>query len=278
MNNVAKISCYIRTLNEAQNIAETVRAAKKVSNEVVVVDSGSTDSTVHLATAEGARVIEQSWLGNGHQKRVGEEVCCHNWVLDIDADEVVTDDLAQEIRALFSGDGDGPDADIYEIPLITVDPGGHVWTKCPVVRRAKLYDKRKIRAPAHGVWDQFRIPDDPTVGRLQGALLHYSFSGMGQLALKMAKANIQKSPFLKPRRFLSSALKVYFGLPVYFFIRYVVRGFWREGSYGFMAAVAVSYSHWCRHAISHESHLLKKRRKLQNVEALPSTQSVKRRD
>lgn len=257
-NNAAKISCYIRTLNEERNIAETVRAAKKSSDEVVVVDSGSTDSTVHLAIAEGARVIEQPWLGNGHQKRVGEEACCHHWVLDIDADEVVTDDLAQEIRALFSGDG--PDADIYEIPLITVDPGGHVWTKCPVVRRAKLYDKRKVRAPAHGVWDQFRIPDDLTVGRLQGALLHYSFSGMGQLALKMAKANIQKSPFLKPRGFLLSALKVYFGLPVYFFIRYVVRGFWREGSYGFMAAVAVSYAHWCRHAMLHESHLLKSRK------------------
>ena len=275
-NIVIPISCYIRTLNEELQIVETIRAAKQVADEVIIVDSGSTDSTVQLAVAEGVRVVEQSWLGYGHQKRAGEEACRHDWLLDIDADEVVSEELAREIHALFSDED--PCSDIYELPLVTIDPSGRIWKKSPVVRRAKLYDRRKIRAPAHGVWDQFQIPSNLAVGRLEGALLHHSFSGMGQLALKMAKANILQASLMNPRSFLLSALKVYFGLPIYFLVRYVIRGWWREGTYGFMAAVAVSYAHWCRHAILHETHLRDARKTRHGAVAVSPLTSEKRQD
>ena len=252
-NSTMPVSCYVRTLNEEKRISETVRAAMKVADEVVVVDSGSTDSTVQLAIAEGARVVEQSWLGYGHQKRVGENACRHDWLLDIDADEVISEELAEEIRGLFSGNG--PSADIYELSLAALDPAGRIWrTRVP---RTKLYNRQKIRIPAHGAWDQLRIPSSLAVKRLKGALYHYSFDDMGQLALKMAKANILQVPFMKSRKRIYSSIKVYCGLPVYFFIRYFMRGWWREGSYGFMAAVGVSYAHWCRHAMLHEAHLRK---------------------
>ncbi len=247
------ISSYIRTLNEEARIARTIRAARRVAREVVVVDSGSSDSTTSIAVAEGARVVVQPWLGSGHQKRVGEEACRHEWLLDIDADEVVSAELAADIRKVFVNGEPAPD--VCTLPVTTVDPAGRIWRKSRVPYRAKLYDRRKVRIPAHGAWDQFRIPRHLSVCRLNGPLLHYSFDDVGQLTIKIVKHRIQKIPFLKSKPLFLSVARVYCGLPVYFFTNYVLRGLWREGGYGFMAAVATSYGRWCRDAMLHERRL-----------------------
>ena len=95
---------------------------REVVDEVVIVDSGSKDATVAIAQAAGARVIHQEWLGNGCQKRFAEDQCRNHFVLDLDADEVVSPALAAEIRALFVAGP--PPLPIYELRLVTVLP---VW-------------------------------------------------------------------------------------------------------------------------------------------------------
>ena len=102
MTNVVPISCYIRAKNEARKIADVVRAVRPVVDEVVLVDSGSTDDTVALAEAEGARVVHQAWLGYGAQKRFAEEQCRNDWLLSLDADEVISPAFAAELNALFA--------------------------------------------------------------------------------------------------------------------------------------------------------------------------------
>ena len=249
------VSCYIRTLNEGNRIGATVRAAFGVAREVVVVDSGSSDGTVAAAEAEGARVIEQAWLGGGHQKRVGEDACSHDWLLDLDADELVTEELAQEIRGLF--EGDRPDADVYRLALMNVDPAGRVWRKARAARRAKLYDRRKVRMPAHGAWDQFTIPSGLRVRRLAGPLLHHTFDDIAHLSRKQGSAMARRVRFLDSARPASTALKVYVGLPYFFFRNYVLRRTWREGAYGFMFSLTTAYNHWLRYAMLHERRLKK---------------------
>lgn len=244
------ISCYIRTLNEESRIGAAVQAVLAVAREVVVVDSGSTDGTVAAAKAAGAQVVEQPWLGGGHQKRVGEDACRHDWLLDIDADEIVSEDLAREIRDLF--DEGEPDADVYRLPLVTVDPSGRVWRRARAPRRSKLYDRRKIRMPAHGAWDQFRIPAGLRVRRLDGALLHHAFDDLGHLSRKQGSAMVRRVRFLEDGRLSSTALRVWFGLPVFFLRNYLLRGQWREGRYGFLFALTAAYNHWLRHAMLYE--------------------------
>ena len=244
------ISCYIRTLDEEARIGRTVRAALAVAREVVVVDSGSRDGTSAVAQAEGARVIEQAWLGSGHQKRVGEDACGHDWLLDLDADEVVTDALAEEIRTLFA-DGE-PIGDVYRIPLRYVDPSGRVWRKASPRYRSKLYDRRQIRMPAHDVWDQFPTTRHLRVFRLRGDLLHYAFDGIGHLASKQQAHALRKAPHLNPKSGTALSAKVYAGLPWFFFRSYVLRGRWKEGRYGFMFAMIVSCNHWLRYALLSE--------------------------
>ena len=247
------ISCYIRTLNEESGIGAAVGAAFLVAREVVVVDSGSTDGTVAAAEAAGARTVEQPWLGGGHQKRVGEDACRHDWLLDLDADEIVSEELAGEILKLFaSGE---PDADVFRLPLVIVDPSGRIWRKARAPRRAKLYDRRKVRIPAHGAWDQFRIPAGLRVRRLEGPLLHYAFDDIGHLSRKQGNAMVRRVRFLDDGRRRSVALRVRFGLPVFFLRNYLLRGQWREGRYGFLLALTTAYNHWLRYAMLYERRL-----------------------
>ena len=92
------ISCYIRTLNEERLIGEVISSAKKICSEIIIIDSLSIDKTKSISLSLGAKVHEQPWLGNGHQKRIGEDKSKNDWVLDIDADEIVSDEMASEIR------------------------------------------------------------------------------------------------------------------------------------------------------------------------------------
>ena len=95
------ISCYIRTLNEERMIGEVISSAKKICSEVIIIDSLSIDKTKSISLSLGAKVYDQPWLGNGFQKRVGEDKSKNDWVLDIDADELVSDEMVNEIKTYF---------------------------------------------------------------------------------------------------------------------------------------------------------------------------------
>lgn len=96
------LSVFIIAQDEADRIVPTIESVIEWVDEVIVIDSGSKDGTVDKAAAAGARVIYNPWPGYGAQKRFGEDHCRNSWVLNIDADERVTPELAKEIQALFS--------------------------------------------------------------------------------------------------------------------------------------------------------------------------------
>ena len=102
------LSVFIIAKNEADRIGETIRAVRDLTDDLVVVDSGSTDGTQDVAEELGARVIFNAWPGYGPQKRFAEEQCRHDWLLNLDADEVVPPDLAAEIAALFAAGDAAP--------------------------------------------------------------------------------------------------------------------------------------------------------------------------
>lgn len=247
------VSCYIRTLNEARKIDEVVRAALTVAREVVVVDSGSTDDTVALAEAAGARVIHHDWLGVGGQKRVGEDACAHDWLLDLDADEVITPELAAEIAALFAH-GREPDAMAFRVSLVTAPPFGKPWYGVDLMVRAKLYDRRRIRIPDSRAWDQFKAPRGAAFGRLKHPILHYSFTGVEHLMNKVNRNTTARAEeALKPLPVV--ILRVFFGFPFYVLKRYLLRGLILKGVYGFAFAITVATGRWLRDVKMFEIHM-----------------------
>lgn len=238
------VSAYIRTLNEERMIGEVVAAALNVAREVIVVDSGSTDQTIAIARNAGAHVIEHEWRGNGHQKRVAEDLCKHHWLLDLDADEIVTPALALEISALFQN-GEPPHK-IYRTMLALVPPAGPVWRDFGLQTRHKLYDRRYIRMPAHEAWDQFEIPDGANVGAFKEPILHHAFAGAAQFMGKLNRNSSVRAEALPLKSKPYLALRIFFGLPFYFSKRYVLDQYFRGGVYGFALALMSGYGRWLR--------------------------------
>ncbi len=95
-----KISAAIITKNEEHNIRRCLEAVKWV-DEIVIVDSGSTDKTLDICREYGCKIIETGWHGFGPQKKMATDACSHDWVLSVDADEEVTPELAAEIQSLL---------------------------------------------------------------------------------------------------------------------------------------------------------------------------------
>jgi glycosyltransferase involved in cell wall biosynthesis len=244
------LSCYIRTFNEARKIDEVVRAALSVAQEVIIVDSNSTDATVTLAEAAGARVIVNAWPGDGYQKRVGEDACRHDWLLDIDGDEVITPKLAAHIRQLFaSGE---PDKPVYEMKMVHAPAVGEPWWDFNPSWRRKLYDRRRLRMPAHAIWDQLDIPKDIVIGRVDGVLLHYSFKDIAHVVAKYNSRSTTTARDGKRKSKTQLIIRIWLALPVYFLKQFILRELWRAGTYGLILALCSAYSRWLRDAKMYE--------------------------
>jgi glycosyltransferase involved in cell wall biosynthesis len=254
----APVSCYIRTLNEASIIGRAVAAVRELVDEIVIVDSDSTDATVAIAEAAGARVIHQDWLGNGGQKRFGEDKCRNDFLLDLDADEIVSPALAAEIRALFANGL--PSRSIYELKLVTVPPVGKPWTNASVRYRRKFYDRRVVRAPDHKEWDQFEVPAGVQVGRLAGELHHHSFRDLGHLVEKMNRASTSRAAEGRQLGRVEAVCRLLFALPFYFLKHFVLRGLFRAGIYGIVVAGISAYGRWLRDAKRYERILADRER------------------
>lgn len=94
---IEKLSLYIVAMNEEGRLAKTLDSVRGLVDEIVIVDSGSTDKTEEIAKSYGARFIYHQWESIGHQVSFAERQCSHPWVLRLDADEVVSPGLFDEI-------------------------------------------------------------------------------------------------------------------------------------------------------------------------------------
>jgi glycosyltransferase involved in cell wall biosynthesis len=170
----SKLSACIITYNEADRIEACLRSLS-FCDEVVVVDSHSTDGTRELVTALGARVIERDWPGYRTQKQFAVDAASNDWVLCVDADERVSEQLRAEIVALR---GAGfPDAAGWSVPRITDYFGrflrhGNAYPD----RLVRLFDRRR------GGWHGYEIHENTriagTVLRVHGHLEHYSYRSL----------------------------------------------------------------------------------------------------
>ncbi|HEY8368313.1 MAG TPA: glycosyltransferase family 2 protein [Thermodesulfobacteriota bacterium] len=155
--------------DEARIIDRTLAAAS-FADEIVVVDSGSTDGTVEIARRYTPHVIHHPWLGYAEQKNLAIERTTGDWILSLDADEIVEPDLAEEIRAIVADPASLP---AYRIPRKLVFLGR-------VIRHGGWYPDLNLRLFRRGVgrFEPRRVHEairvDGPVGRTRGALRHES--------------------------------------------------------------------------------------------------------
>jgi glycosyltransferase involved in cell wall biosynthesis len=158
-----KVTVTVITRNEAHNIAAALGTVSW-ADEIVVVDSRSTDDTAAIARGHGARVEVRDWPGYGAQKNAAADLASHDWILSIDADERVTPELAAEIRAVVGG---GPSARGYRIPRVTRYLGRWIRsTDWYPDYQLRLYDRRA------GRWSDRRVHESVTLDGTPGVLRH----------------------------------------------------------------------------------------------------------
>ena len=170
-----KISATLVTLNEGSNLARALESLR-CCDEIVVVDSGSHDRTLSIASRLGARAIETDWRGYAAQKNFAAEQAAYDWILSIDADEALSEALEAEIWEIKRN---GPQADAYTIPRLAQYMGRWIlhsgWHPD---RKVRLYDRRKARWVGEYVHESVKV-----VGRvadLKSNLLHYTCDSLSQ--------------------------------------------------------------------------------------------------
>ena len=224
------ISCFVVAKDEADRIGRTIESVRDWLSEVIVIDGGSTDGTPEIADELGAKVLFRAWDGYGPQKRYGEECCRFNWLLNLDADEVVTPELRDAILALFAG-GEPPLA-AYRLPIVEVYPGREAPRPfCYVYRVVRLYDRRRVRYSASPVYDRV-LTGREGVGRLGGRVLHFSVRSLDD---QRRKLDSYFHLHLKQKAVPAwrSACRLPFEYPRTFLRYYVVRRHLMGGWFGF---------------------------------------------
>jgi glycosyltransferase involved in cell wall biosynthesis len=219
------LSVTIITKNEGDRLARCLEAVGGLADEVVVVDSGSTDDTVDVARRLGARVEQHGWTGYGPQKRAAEDYCRHDWVLNLDADEVVTPALHQEIGALMAT---GPSLKAYRFKIRNVYPGKDKprWL-ADTHNYVRLYDKRAVRFRESAVHDTVDTKDE-VVGQLKGTATHFSVRSWAHVKQKHdAYTTLQAKVLRKPKWWI--LVRLPFEYPTTFVRYYVLRGHFTGG-------------------------------------------------
>lgn len=235
-----KLSVVIITHNAARKLEEVLLQAKKVSNDVLIVDSGSTDNTLAIAEKCLVRIIKQDWLGYGAQKNFGNTHANNDWVLSIDADEVLSDKLIAELNSMRLETGE-----VYSIPFINHYCGAIIrhgrWKN---EKHIRLFQRSKVAWNKDGVHEGLLLGDAKIVS-LKNPIIHYSMDSKA-MHLEKAKSYAQigaKKLFKQGKK--SSFIKRFIN-PVFRFVMdfFVSLGF-LDGQRGFqIALITAKETYW----------------------------------
>lgn len=227
-----KLSATLITLNEEDKIRQCLASLKDVADEIVVVDSLSTDATKSICEEFGVRFIEQKWLGYSEQKNLANSIASHDWILSIDADEVLSDELIKSILKIK--ESETPDNVVYSFNRLNNYCGK--W-----IHHSGFYPDKKIRIWNRNVgkWEGLiheiiRFSEKINEIRLKGDLLHYSYStpeDFEKQIFRFAEMRAQHY-YDKGKR---NALLLSIVSPVYYFVHnYFIRLGFLDGKEGFV--------------------------------------------
>lgn len=224
-----KLSVVIITLNEEKNIARCLDSVSGLADEVVVVDSFSNDKTKEICLKYGVRFIENKFAGYQDQKNIAHQLASYDYVLSLDADEVLSKKLYEEIKKIknnFACDG-------YEFNRLT-NYNGH-W-----VRHCGWYPDQKIRLVKKQLsrWGGGNIHEglevDGIIGHIEGDLFHYSYDSISSHVLQTNKFSSAEAQIRFTNGKRASLLKLVTRPPFQFFKDYFLKLGILDGRYGFI--------------------------------------------
>ena len=230
----ARISIAIICKNEEKRIRRCLESVQW-ADEIVIVDSGSTDQTLAIASEFTGKIFQyHDWQGFGYQRRIAEDKASNDWVLAIDSDEVLSPELIQEIKTVIK---DANDRDVFRFNRLTHFCGKFIkhsgWYPDRIVR---LYNKTNCRYDDSFVHESVDCKGSKIID-LKGTLYHFTADSLEQYIDKRnlyAKA-WAKRQFEKGKRV--SIVQIIFRPLFAFFRHYVLRLGFLDGYHGFLISV-----------------------------------------
>ena len=243
-----KISAVIIAFNEEDKIGDAVKSVAW-ADEVIVVDSESTDATREIAEELGARVIVRPWPGFSAQKQFGVDEAANDWVFSLDADERATEELRDEIAALSE-----PDVAGYTIPRLSF------YMERPIRhgnwypdRQLRLFDRRKAKWKDVVIHESVEVNAGESVGRLSGDILHYTFESVRHHADMIANRYAPLSAAeMHARGRRASLSQIVFAGPVAFVTTYIIKLGFLDGFPGFCIAAFAAYNSFLKYLLLRE--------------------------
>jgi len=235
---VPKVSVTVITLNEAADIGAALRSVAW-ADEIIVVDSMSTDDTVAVARQHTDRVVVREWPGYVEQKNYAASLAANDWILSLDADERVTPELAQEIAAAMTTAT--PAYGGYRMPRVTHHLGRWIrTTDWYPDYQLRLYDRRV------GAWTGSYVHESLTVtgaavGRLHAELQHFAYRDISDHLETINRYTTYAARQMRDAGQHAGLLRLAGHPPLAFLRNYLLRGGVRDGIPGFVISVMNAY-------------------------------------
>lgn len=243
MNNKLPISCFIIAKNEADRISKTIESVINIVDEVIVIDSGSKDGTQELAKKMGCKVFFNKWRGFGPQKRFGEDCAKNKWLLNLDADEYLSNNLQLEIKNLFSKN---LESNFYSMEVIPIYPN---WKKPRLFSAyhlcVRLYNIEFGRFSDSEVHDSVKTNLNKII-KLNNPIFHKSVRSFSHLIKKENNYIKMQAQSLKEKNKFSLCLRLIFEFPLAFIKYYLIRRHFTGALTGFVTAIILAFYRWKR--------------------------------
>ncbi len=242
-----KISAVIIAGNEETKVGDAIRSVDW-ADEVLVIDSESTDRTREIAESLGARVITRTWTGFSAQKQFAVDAASFDRIFSLDADERVSPELKDEINAIVTGSEDDI-ADGYRIPRLTFYMGRPIrhggWYPDWQLR---FFDRRKAHWKDVLIHESVKMDAGTVVERLKGEIIHYSIDSAAEHHRLIGE---RYAPFAAQQAFakgrMTSKLKIFFAGPIAFFSTFILKAGFLDGFAGFCIARFAAHHAFLKH-------------------------------
>ena len=236
------ISVIIITKNEEKHIARCISSVG-FADEVIVVDSGSTDNTVNIAKELGAKVfIRTDWEGYGIQKQRALNECTQQWVLSLDADEFIANDQeAKKIQAAILNDS----VDAYRLKILMMFNTQVLKHAGKDTKHIRLFQREKAKFNENIVHEKVCLSPGARIKSANATIIHESYSSWEEALYKLNNYSSLSAKMSKLKK--SSIQKAIFASLWMFFKNYIIKTWFMDGQTGFTLAVYQAQGSWYRH-------------------------------
>ncbi len=240
-----ELSVVIITFNEERNIVRCLRSVHGIADEVVVVDSGSTDRTVELARMEQARVVHRDWTQYSTQKNFADSLATHPFILSLDADEALSSELRTSLLQAKAAGFRGA----YAMNRLTNYCG--TWIKHGgwyPDRKVRLFPSEKAQWDGGAVHEKLVLEKDLPCTQLKGDLLHYSYYSISEHVHQADHFTSIAARSMHKRGLHAGVVKLFLSPVATFFSGYLQRGGFRDGWHGLVIARISAFATFLKYA------------------------------